>query len=224
MISVGGRGGDPAPVRDVRDSARDLVPKGSDTMTTPPYGNDTNDADNPYASGPSLGTPQDSPDSPYGTSWHSPAAEAPVTRPAPTGASYAYTRGDALHGPYPAVPGSTDNDSAATPRPRRRRSEGGFFSALFDLNFEQFVSVKYAKFIYTLLLVLIGLALIFLWLVPAITAFREGILVGFAVLLLGWIPVAVVGLFQLIVVRILLEFVIATVRTSENTEKLREER
>ena len=190
-------------------------------MTTPPYGNDTNDADNPYASGPSLGAPQNAPDSPYGTSWHSPDAEAPASRPAPTGASYAYTRGAALQGPYPAVTLTAEDVRQSR---RERRSGGGFFSALFDLDFEQFVSVKYAKFIYTLLLLLIGLALVFLWLIPAVTAFSEGIVIGFAVLLLGWIPVAVVGLFQLIVVRILLEFVIATVRTSENTSALLEDR
>lgn len=190
-------------------------------MTTPPYGDDADGAaaDNPYASDPAAGASQNPGESPYGTSWHSPDAETPVSRPTPTGSSYAYTRGDALQGPYPPV-----RITAEDVRETRRSDNGGFFSALFDLNFDQFVSVRYAKFIYTLLLVLIALALVFLWLIPALTAFSEGIGVGFLVLILGWIPVAVVGLFQLIVVRILLEFVIATVRTSENTAKLVEDR
>lgn len=96
----------------------------------------------------------------------------------------------------------------------------GFFGALFDFNFDNFVSVKYAKFIYILAIILAGLALLLGWLFPAIAMFSESAGLGLTMLLLGWIPIAVIALFQLIFIRMFLEFVIASVKTADNTSRL----
>lgn len=211
-------------------------------MTTPPNGNDHTDrpgdgsgndgSDNPYATGPSgAGRSGGQSDSPYGTGWHSPdntgSTPPPSYQPggsqpagnAGYGSPYQDSSTPSSHTAYPSYGYAGGSQEPLHPEPKRNTNRG-FFTALFDLNFDNFVSVKYAKFIYTLLLVLIGLAFLFAWLLPALTAFSESIGFGFVLLLLGWIPIAVVGLFQLIVVRIILEFVIASVKTADNTSRL----
>lgn len=42
-------------------------------------------------------------------------------------------------------------------------------------------------------------------------------------LFLGWIPVGVAALLQLVLIRVFLEFVISSVKTAENTSKLVEQ-
>ncbi|GAA1149448.1 DUF4282 domain-containing protein [Nesterenkonia lutea] len=102
-------------------------------------------------------------------------------------------------------------------QPQQRNSVEGknFFAALFDLSFQSFVTVKFAKFIYVILMVFIALG----YLVAVISAFTEGPVAGLLVLLLGWIPAAI----YLILIRITLEFMIAMVRTSQNTAGVRVE-
>ena len=218
-------------------------PNGNDRTDRPGDGSGSNDgSDNPYAAGPTGGQ-QESPygagrsggqsDSPYGTGWHSPdnagATPPPSYQPGgsqPAGGStpsygspYQDSSTPSSHSSYPSY-GYGGGSQEPLPQEPKRNTNRGFFSALFDLNFDNFVSVKYAKFIYTLLLVLIGLAFLFAWLLPALTMFSESVGFGFVMLLLGWIPIAIVGLFQLIIVRIILEFVISSVKTADNTSRL----
>lgn len=92
----------------------------------------------------------------------------------------------------------------------------GFFGALFDLSFRSFVTIKFASFIYVLLMVVIGLA----WLVLTIAGFvSENALAGVLMLVLG----GIVALVYLILVRIVLEFQIAMIRTAQNTAATRQE-
>lgn len=89
----------------------------------------------------------------------------------------------------------------------------GFFGALFDLDFKNFVTIKFAKFIYIIVIAAVGLWGIFGWLVGSFTMMTESMFVGIIWLLLGWIPV----LLGLIFARITLEFYVAMARTAQNT-------
>ncbi|WP_010525474.1 DUF4282 domain-containing protein [Nesterenkonia sp. F] len=85
----------------------------------------------------------------------------------------------------------------------------GFFGALFDFSFQSFVTVKFATFIYIVLLVFLVLG----WLFMVIGGFVADTWVGVLALLLGWIPAVI----YLILIRVMLEFYIAMIRTSQNT-------
>lgn len=105
---------------------------------------------------------------------------------------------------------------APAPAGRPNTVEGkGFFGALFDFSFQSFVSVKFAKFIYIILLAFLGLA----WLVSIIAGFGVDAIAGLLALLLGWIPLVI----YLILFRVTLEFIISMVRTSQNTAGVRTE-
>ncbi|GAA1154697.1 DUF4282 domain-containing protein [Nesterenkonia sandarakina] len=136
-------------------------------------------------------------------------------------------------GQYPGQPGQYPGSSGQypgpgfqqQPYPQQSQRPGGtnqnavegknFFAALFDLSFQSFVTVKFAKFIYVLLIAFVVLG----YLVVVASAFTEGPGVGLFALLLGWIPAAI----YLILIRITLEFMIALVRTSQNTAGTRSE-
>lgn len=85
----------------------------------------------------------------------------------------------------------------------------GFFGALFDFSFTSFVTIKFAKIIYIILIALVVLG----WLSYVVTGFAFDPGLGLAALLLGWIP----GFIALVLVRVMIEFYIAMVRTSQNT-------
>ncbi|MBG6084754.1 DUF4282 domain-containing protein [Zhihengliuella flava] len=85
----------------------------------------------------------------------------------------------------------------------------GFFGALFDLSFTSFVTISFAKLIYVMIMVVLVMS----WIFFIIAGFATDVWAGFAVLLLGWVPI----LLYLILARVTLEFYIAMVRTSQNT-------
>lgn len=95
----------------------------------------------------------------------------------------------------------------------------GFFAGLFDLSFTSFVTIKFAKFIYIIVMVAIGLWALFGWLIGSIVMMTQEPITGFLWLLLGWIPV----LLALIFARITLEFYVAMARTAQNTGATRAE-
>ncbi|MDZ5079034.1 DUF4282 domain-containing protein [Nesterenkonia sp. HG001] len=90
-----------------------------------------------------------------------------------------------------------------------------FISALFDFTFQSFVTVKFAKFIYIILMAFLVLG----WVIAVISGFVADPVVGLLALLLGWIPAAI----YLILIRITLEFFIAMIRTSQSTAGVRVE-
>lgn len=96
-------------------------------------------------------------------------------------------------------------------------------AALFDFNFNNFVAVKFARIIYLIATILAVCLMLFGWLLPAFTLFSESFILGVPALFLGWIPVGVAALLQLVLIRVFLEFVISSVKTAENTSKLVEQ-
>lgn len=135
----------------------------------------------------------------------------PGQYPAQPGSSGQYPGPSYQQQPYPQPP-----QSQRPGAPSKNAVEGkNFFAALFDLSFQSFVTVKFAKFIYVLLIAFVVLG----YLVVVASAFTEGPGVGLFALLLGWIPAAI----YLILIRITLEFMIALVRTSQNTAGTRSE-
>jgi hypothetical protein len=91
----------------------------------------------------------------------------------------------------------------------------GFFASLFDFSFTSFVTIKFARIIYIVLLVFIALG----WLFWIVAGFADSAVAGMLFLLLGWIP----GLITLVLARVTMEFYIAMVRTSQNTAATRAE-
>jgi hypothetical protein len=87
-------------------------------------------------------------------------------------------------------------------------TEGGFFAALFDFSFAQFVTPKIVKLVYVL--ATIGLALGYV--VFVISAFTQNAAAGIVVLLVG----AIVALVYLAFIRMTLEFYFAIVRMSQD--------
>ncbi len=114
--------------------------------------------------------------------------------------------------PYQQQPGQPPNpyqhQSSATAAEAK-----GFFGALFDFNFNSFVTIKFTKFIYIISLVFLVLG----WLFLTVSAFTEEAWLGAVFLLLGWIPV----FLYVIYIRIFLEFLVSIVRTAENTSAMK---
>lgn len=146
--------------------------------------------------------PSPSPRDPYGTS---PSGQ--PYGPPPTGDPY---------GAAPQQPSATP--PSATPPSTLRPSDGpGFLKALFDLQFRHFITLKFASFIYILGIAIGALG----WLAEIIGGIvaiaghnGPGGLIG--AVLLGWIP----PLIWIIMFRLSIEFVIAIIRTSQNTSEL----
>jgi hypothetical protein len=84
----------------------------------------------------------------------------------------------------------------------------GFFKALFDFSFTNFITPKVVKFVYILATVLLVLG----WLGFMLASFSQSSGAGLAVLILG--PIFVVVYLALI--RMTLEFYLAIVRMSED--------
>lgn len=97
----------------------------------------------------------------------------------------------------------------------------GVFAFLFDMSVDSFVTIKFTKFIFLILMiVLVAMSLIFGWLVPAFSMMgTDAAPFGILWLLFGWIfPV-----IQLVLFRVVLELFIATIRTAQNTAGTRQE-
>ena len=85
---------------------------------------------------------------------------------------------------------------------------GGFFSALFDFSFNEFITPKVVKVVYVIAAILIPLV----WVVYLLLAFSQNAGLGVAVLIFGAIAV----IFYLAIIRMTLEFYLAIVRMSED--------
>jgi hypothetical protein len=91
-------------------------------------------------------------------------------------------------------------------------SEGaGFFTALFDFSFTNFVTPILVRFVYLLATV----ALVASWLIFVIVGFTQNVGTGLAALILG--PIFVI--IYLAVIRMTLEFYLSVVRMSEDIHK-----
>ena len=88
----------------------------------------------------------------------------------------------------------------------------GFFKALFDLSFYNFITLSFAKFIYILVIGFTALT----WLFLIVSAFNEDAMLGFVILLLGWLP----GLMMIVLARLSLESAVALIRVAQNTSEM----
>ncbi|MGB3763483.1 MAG: DUF4282 domain-containing protein [Ornithinimicrobium sp.] len=91
----------------------------------------------------------------------------------------------------------------------------GFFSALFDLDFNHFITVKFVKLIYVVLMAVLFLS--------AIVYFLASIVVGFSdqgsplIILFALFFIPLVTLVYLVILRIFMESVVVFFRIGENT-------
>ncbi|MBV7281294.1 DUF4282 domain-containing protein [Corynebacterium sp. TAE3-ERU30] len=119
------------------------------------------------------------------------------------------------------------SDSAGFPQLNAVGAESkNFLQALFDFSFSSFITIKFAKAIHlvNIVLALLGYVFwVFIWLFVAsdVGDSEVGAMATFfaiIALLFGWIP----ALLQIVGVRLALEMNIALVRTAQNTSALRE--
>ncbi|MFT8396505.1 DUF4282 domain-containing protein, partial [Propionibacterium sp.] len=94
----------------------------------------------------------------------------------------------------------------------------GFFKALFDLSFSHFIAIRFASVIFVIAIIVAALEWLF-WIILAGVSSQSGssgALFIILVILFGWIP----ALVQIIFTRVLLEFLISSIRTAQNTSEL----
>jgi Domain of unknown function (DUF4282) len=93
----------------------------------------------------------------------------------------------------------------------------GFFGALFDINFDHMITVRLARAIYTMILVMISLfALVVLWYGLSFFAWNATLAV------MTIIAAPLIWLFDLVLVRVFMEFVINQFKITEHLKALRE--
>lgn len=85
--------------------------------------------------------------------------------------------------------------------------------ALFDLSFTRFIAPSIAKIVYILIMVLIAVG----YLIVVVAAFQSSLVLGLLTMLVIGPLVAIV---YLVLARVGLESLIATIRTAENTGEL----
>lgn len=158
-----------------------------------------------------------------------------------------------MPGPIPPNPGFTQQLGAAsrnfaqTMRPAAQQlgqrvrtfsaslvnddnSEVGFFDALFDVHFNHFITVQFARVLYSCSLAwnaLIGVVIVFAGLVGGVAMMSSGEDNSFLLGLMRIIVCAVVSIVYFlvtsIVARLSMEFAVATIRTAQNSTHIREE-
>ncbi|WIM68223.1 DUF4282 domain-containing protein [Corynebacterium breve] len=115
--------------------------------------------------------------------------------------------------PFPAAPEANKAEA---------NTANGFMSALFDFSFTQFVTIKFAKIIYIILMVIFALTWL-AWILSSFAAFSESAGLGIGMLLLTIIGGGIFFIVSLVYSRVMLEFVISMIRTAQNTGELVEE-
>jgi hypothetical protein len=92
----------------------------------------------------------------------------------------------------------------------------GFFSALFDLSFSEFITTKLVKLLYILLIILVAIGLIVGIIGGLITMFTDSFFAG-----LGTIVGTLLGaVIWLIMSRVWMELIIVVFKIAENTSDL----
>ncbi|MFB6575222.1 DUF4282 domain-containing protein [Kocuria palustris] len=96
---------------------------------------------------------------------------------------------------------------------RQPGQEKGFFAALFDFSFKNYITIKFASILYIAGIVLLTLG----WFIMTVAAFAtDSMLTGMATLILGLIVLFI----YIVLFRLMLEFYVAMVRTAQNTSIL----
>jgi len=91
----------------------------------------------------------------------------------------------------------------------RAMEEGGFFRALFDFSFTQFVTEKIIMALYILAIVLF----LFVVIIGVVAAFTQGFWEG----IIGLIFSPVLLLVYIVIVRVWLEFIVVVFRIADHT-------
>ncbi|MGO4662405.1 DUF4282 domain-containing protein [Terrabacter sp. 2TAF16] len=134
-----------------------------------------------------------------------PASPGPAAPGAP-GAAGAPVGGSTPPPPPPVAPTGGPSGMSSIPDPTREGA--GFFTALFDFSFTNFVTPILVRFVYLLATV----ALVASWLIFVFAGFANSVGTGLAALILG--PIFVI--IYLAVIRMTLEFYLSVVRMSED--------
>lgn len=100
-----------------------------------------------------------------------------------------------------------------------KQTADGFFSALFDFSFSQYITLKFARVIYLISAVLIGLCWVF-GLLMTLAAFANGFGSGLLALIGFLVIGTVAALFSLIGARVTLEFMVSAIKTAQNTSEI----
>ncbi|MGW4858814.1 DUF4282 domain-containing protein [Kocuria palustris] len=96
---------------------------------------------------------------------------------------------------------------------RQPGQEKGFFGALFDFSFKNYITIKFASVLYIAGIVLLTLG----WFIMTIAAFAtDSALAGLGTLIFGF----VILFIYIVLFRLMLEFYVAMVRTAQNTSIL----
>ncbi|GAA4520595.1 hypothetical protein GCM10023191_097720 [Actinoallomurus oryzae] len=120
-------------------------------------------------------------------------------------------------GPWQAPP---PGHGAPPPPPGyapRGRGNKGFFGTLFDVNFDHMLTVRLARTIYTLMTVLITMfALVVLWYGLSFFTWNPTLAV------MTIVAAPLIWLFDLVVIRVFMEFVINQFKITEHLKAMRE--
>lgn len=122
----------------------------------------------------------------------------------------------------PAERAPEEQAPAAAPRPAGLTRETGFFRSLFDLSFapERVVTIKFARLLYLIVIAFLVLtwlgAVIGLFIVGAAADEEVFYVWGVLHLIFGWI----VPFLSLVLFRVVLEAMIAQIRTAQQTAQL----
>ena len=100
-----------------------------------------------------------------------------------------------------------------------KKTADSFFAALFDFSFSQYITLKFARVIYLISAVLIGLCWVF-GLLMTLAAFGNGFVSGLLALLGFLIVGTLAALVSLISARVTLEFMVSAIKTAQNTSEI----
>lgn len=132
--------------------------------------------------------------------------------PATSGAGAQYNVGSAQN-----TPGENNSSAKA-----KNMDTNGFLKAMLDLNFENFVTIKFAKIIYILMAVFIAASVAINTLIVFFSlATTERWLLAFLLSLLVLIVSIISGVISLIITRVLVEVAVALIRVAQNTTEIK---
>jgi len=114
---------------------------------------------------------------------------------------------------FPPPPSQRPGDARAAQESPQELNASSFFGGLFDFGFTRFITLSFLKFIYVLVVVVMGLAL----LVVIVAGFASGPLPGVLALILG----PVVALLYLIWIRMGMEFLAVVFRMAGDIHAMR---
>jgi Domain of unknown function (DUF4282) len=126
-------------------------------------------------------------------------------------------QGPPPHQPGPPWQGPPGHGSPSQHPGYAPRKGKGFFGALFDTNFDHMITVRLARTIYTIMTIMITLfALVVLW--YGVSFFAWNATLAFMTI----IAAPLIWLFDLVLVRVFMEFVINQFKITEHLKAMRE--